>query len=204
MGRPIWTIPIALAMAAPLLCAAQSADCPTAEAVILLSNRMVQDARAISRDVRAVRDLLPASLDARTRMSIEGFLTHVEHRAARLGDDIPELTAASVAPGRRAGRSYGAAAILAEALKSQHFDSDRAALMKLVYGYCSFTCGEAREVLKTYTFDTDRKEAALLLYPRLLDPERFDIALEAFTFESSKREVREKVKDLDPSAHTRG
>jgi hypothetical protein len=48
--------------------------------------------------------------------------------------------------------------------------------------------------MKEFSFDSDRVEAAVHLYPLIIDPENFFIVLEAFTFDHDRQAVRKRLK----------
>ncbi len=53
-----------------------------------------------------------------------------------------------------------------------------------------FTCGQARRLVGAMMFSDDREQAAVALYPRVVDPGNFFQVMAALTFESSKAQVR--------------
>jgi hypothetical protein len=80
-----------------------------------------------------------------------------------------------------------------KSLKAESFDEGKGSFVALFAQKGRLTCEQAREILKTFSFDDDRVKSAVLLYPRVTDPENFFKVLDVFSFGSSKDEVRKKL-----------
>lgn len=81
-----------------------------------------------------------------------------------------------------------------QALAAEDLDDGKLSVVGGAVKTRHFTCAQARQILQTFTFDQSRERAALLLYPRVTDPENFFTILDVFTFEQSRNNVREQLK----------
>ena len=83
---------------------------------------------------------------------------------------------------------------LLQSLRRETFDSGKLSFVRTVSRMNSFSSEQARQLLEQFDFDNDRVEAAVLLYPRLTDPENFFRVLEVFSFDSGRESVRKRLK----------
>ncbi len=86
---------------------------------------------------------------------------------------------------------------LLKALEDASFSDEKYAIVKEAASKNYFTSKQVLEVLKRFDFESDRLKVAKLLYPRVVDPENFFVVYEAFTFSSSKEELRGWVERYD-------
>ncbi len=86
--------------------------------------------------------------------------------------------------------------IILEAIKKRWPDRERVALIREMGTGGRFTSAQVRAMLERFDFDDYRVEAAVLLYPKVVDRETFFQALEAFKFPFSRDEVRKRL-ELD-------
>jgi hypothetical protein len=144
----------------------------------------------IAADLKEARDLLKGVADKTTRDRLELLITRSELRAVEL-----EKSLAGGAPAATAAPPLSAEdfANLTKSLKAESFDEGKASFVALFAQKGRLTCEQAREILKAFSFDDDRVKSAVLLYPRVTDPENFFKVLDVFSFSSSKDEVRKKL-----------
>jgi len=83
---------------------------------------------------------------------------------------------------------------LSISMRNQAFDKDKYQFMENFVAGRYFTCDQASQLLRHFSFDPDRVKAAVTLYPQLVDVENFHRVLEVFTFESSRKTVMERIK----------
>lgn len=86
--------------------------------------------------------------------------------------------------------------IILEAIKKRWPDRERVALIREMGTGGRFTSAQVRAMLERFDFDDYRVEAAVLLYPKVVDRENLIQALEAFKFPFSRDEVRKRL-ELD-------
>lgn len=78
-------------------------------------------------------------------------------------------------------------------IQAEPFSSGKMSVLTIAAEYNYFSSAQTRAVVSSLTFSSDKVEAAVLLYPKILDPGAFYQVLSAFTFESSKEEVRTRL-----------
>lgn len=78
-------------------------------------------------------------------------------------------------------------------IENEPFSSGKLSIISMAVDYNYFTSGQTRQVVSALTFSSDKIEAAVLMHPMVLDPESFYQVFTAFTFESSKTEVRARL-----------
>ena len=143
----------------------------------------------LTTDLKEARELLKGVADKTTRDRLELLLTRSELRAVELEKSLAGAASAPSTPPLSAEDF----AKLMKSLKSESFDEGKASFVVLFAQKGRLTCEQAREILKAFSFDDDRVKSAVLLYPRVTDPENFFKVLDVFSFSSSKEEVRRKI-----------
>ncbi len=88
-------------------------------------------------------------------------------------------------------------ASLLRMLEEEPFPDEKYSIVREAASKNYFTSQQVLQILKEFVFEDDRLKVAKLLYPRVVDPENFFIVYEAFTFPSSKRELRKWVEKYD-------
>lgn len=152
-------------------------------------------AKDLAADLKGARELLKQVTDRATRDRLELLITRSELKALELekalaGVNIPSVPTIA-APQPMSAESF---AKLMKGLKAEAFDDGKASFIASFAAQGRLTCAQARELLKTFSFDDGRTKSAVVLYPRLTDPENFFTVLDVFSFDSSRSEVREKLK----------
>jgi hypothetical protein len=146
--------------------------------------------KEIAADLHEARELLKKVADKATRERLELLLTRAELRAVELEKSLAGLTTTS-APSPLSADDF---AKLLKALKAESFDEGKGSFIASWAPKGRLSCAQARELLKTFSFDEQRINSAVAIYPRLTDPENFFTVLDVFTFSSSKDTLREKLK----------
>jgi hypothetical protein len=186
--KRLWFGVVALAVSLPALCAAQPAPAAKDKPSPAASARAA--ARDLAADLREARELLKKVNDRKTRDRLELLLSRAELRAA----DIQKGLAALAAPPRRVALSADEFAKFLKGVHANAFDTGK---LPFVEDYAKtrwFSSAQVRDVLKDFAFDDGRVKAAVVLHPRLTDPENFFTVLDVFAFDSSRKALREKLK----------
>ncbi|HQR06741.1 MAG TPA: DUF4476 domain-containing protein [Gemmatales bacterium] len=140
------------------------------------------------KDLQEARELLKRVPPSGNRDRIELLLTRTELQLkqilGRMGDTLPKPKVISNEDFNR----------LSVSMRNQAFDKDKYQFMENFVAGRHFTCDQASQLLKHFSFDADRIKGAVLLYPQLIDPENFNRVLEPFAFETSRKAVMERVK----------
>ena len=149
-------------------------------------------AREVSADLREAHALLKNVADEATRTRLELLITRSELKALEIQKVL--AGAPAVPKPATAGISDEDFARLLQALRKESFDSGKADFVVTFAATGRLSSEQARELLKAFDFDQDRVRAAVTLYPRVTDPQKFFVALEAFTFDSGRSAVRQKLR----------
>ena len=148
-------------------------------------------AKELAADLKEARELLKKVTDKATRERLELLITRSELKALELEKVL--TSTATTRPQALAVSAENFAKLL-KGLKAESFDDGKASFVATFATNGRLNCEQARELLKTFSFDDGRSKAAIALYPRLTDPENFFTVLEVFSFDSSRSAVREKLK----------
>lgn len=73
------------------------------------------------------------------------------------------------------------------------FDSDKLDAIRMAVPVGAFTTEEARILAGQLTFDSGKADALILLYPAVVDPHRFPMALDLLTFRSNRERVMQSL-----------
>lgn len=143
-----------------------------------------EELRQIALDLKEARGLLAGVADKTTRDKLELLITRSE---LAIGDLQKRIVAK---PTAMPGAEFD---VILKGLKSASFDDDKVKFVKGLGTKVRFTSEQVKSLLAAFSFDAGRTTAAIALHPQVTDPEFYFKALEAFSFESSRREVREKL-----------
>lgn len=190
MSRPRFNA-IAIAVLGCLI--SSSAIAQPSGRTIQNDRRAAATAAELQRDLRDARKLLVEVDNRRVREQLELLLS----RAALKAEDLGELLARSTRGRAKLPISDADFAKLVENIKDQAFDDDKIAFIKTFVKDRPLSCEQATTLLKTISFDAGRSEAAVLLYPGLVDQENFFEVLKVFPFAATRKKVMEAVRKKD-------
>lgn len=147
-------------------------------------------AKELAADLKEARELLKKVTDRATRDRLELLITRSELKALELERMLGGAVVAGTQPTAMSAENF---AKLLKALKAESFDDDKASFVATFAAQGRVNCEQARELLKSFSFDEGRINSAVVLYPRLTDPENFFVVLDVFSFDSSRGKVRERL-----------
>ena len=150
----------------------------------------VRNADELIRNLGEARKALGGVSNRGTRDKLELLITRAELQANDLRKDLIGVLSSSATVRPMSDADF--AKLLAQ-VKKEAFDNNRVDLVKQISTGNRFTSAQAREILKTFAFDQGRSDAALALYPQVVDPGNFFQALDVFSFDSAKRDVMKKL-----------
>lgn len=78
------------------------------------------------------------------------------------------------------------------------FSSDKQSIIEMAIQRSTFTCDQIKVLLSAISFESDQLNALRTLAPKIEDPERSFIILDAFTFSSSKEEAKRILQEKAP------
>lgn len=76
-----------------------------------------------------------------------------------------------------------------EMVKKEHFDSNRLALAKQITRQTMLSVSQIKRLCQTFEFDNTKLDFAKYAYTRCVDPERYFLLYDIFTFDSNKRSL---------------
>jgi hypothetical protein len=82
---------------------------------------------------------------------------------------------------------------LLKGLQAESFDSGRLSFVEGMSPADRFTSEQVRQLLSEFAFDGERADAAVALHPRVVDPENFYLALDAFDHDSGFSAITQKL-----------
>jgi hypothetical protein len=82
---------------------------------------------------------------------------------------------------------------LLKALQNQNFDDNRLPVLRQGAANARFTSDQARTLVAAFAASGARKRAAILLYPRVLDPNNFPMVLDAIPFNADREDVLKAI-----------
>jgi hypothetical protein len=177
-----------------LVAAADGQRIRVADGRDLASARAVETVQSLRRNLKDSRHLLDRINDKDLRQQLESILA----RAALDADDLEELLIG--APRRRSVRPISDADFgnLLRNIKDRSFDKDKLEFIAVFLKDRPINCSQATRILKTLSFDEGRVEAAIAMYPNIVDSKNFYDVLNVFAFESKRKQVMDAVKKLRP------
>ncbi len=196
------SIGLALLLLAPLLCGSLLAQEPRGRQPARPGTRPVPDVRAIQQaelaaqrvqlDLREALTLARRVGDADLRERLELLLNRAELEAGQIARGL--AGAQRLEPEPVDDKAFQN---LMQALKREAFDKDRATFVRTFAAKQRLSSKQAASLLKTFSFDKDRVEAAIIIYPAIVDPENFFEVLALFPFDSDKKKITAALQ-LDP------
>lgn len=85
---------------------------------------------------------------------------------------------------------------LMHVIRNRPFDSTKRQLAAQAINSNYFTSGQVLQMLQLFSFESSRLDVAKLAYTRTVDPERFYIVFDAFSFDSSVRNLSNYMASL--------
>lgn len=136
---------------------------------------------------------LRQAAEVRTRL-VEGLATLVvaPPRVQRPSHEPPPMRRAG--PDAMDGPRFEA---LVARLGQLAFAKDQMAYLEDVVRHNRFLTEQVRQVMRAFSFDSDKVKAAALMYPAVLDKGDFHEAQQELTFESDRERLRNEVRRID-------
>lgn len=143
----------------------------------------------IAQDIRDARELAKSSTDLRLREQLDLLLARAELATRELQRGA---TQPAPGPARPVAMSSQDFTRFLAALSANKFDDARLATVKTL-GNARLTAAQGKQVLQKFSFDKGKEDAAVALYPMLVDPHLFALVLEAMTFEQNRANAIKRV-----------
>ncbi|MEL6343234.1 MAG: DUF4476 domain-containing protein [Myxococcota bacterium] len=167
---------------------------------VIYADRLVNDARVELSEIRA---LLPAAAhDQRARREVRQRLNTLDGMLYEVDITLDTVAAGPQRPGpNRPGRgpagmilNHGELNQIRVAINNEAFADDKMAVLLAATAGRPMTTAQARSLVNLFTFDDDKVEAAVILYPQVVDPEQWFTMYSALTFRSSKDTLRAQTR----------
>jgi hypothetical protein len=142
---------------------------------------MLRDARA---ELREVQSLVDYVRDPALRVRMEDRLDRVDFL---VGDAARTLDGLGAGP---PGVDFRDALARVE---REPFDSGKMRAIEALARNGRFTTDQVRQLVGGLAFDSSKVDALILLYPSVVDPQRYFTALDVLTFDSSRRKVEDSL-----------
>ena len=142
------------------------------------------------RGVRGRSVLMRQILEARDR--VIDAMERLEYRGRRQPPGPPVAVPAGPLP-----MDPQRFAELVQDLRNRSFSSEQLDLLRDVARHQWFLTAQVRQVMQVFSFDSEKVEAAAILYPKVLDRENFYQAYADFTFDSDRQKLRQRVTEMD-------
>jgi hypothetical protein len=82
---------------------------------------------------------------------------------------------------------------LVTSVRRRSFAEDQLSVLRIAARTSYFTCDQLRTLVRLMSFSDGQEQVAVLIYPRLVDPQRFHTLADAFQFSSTWRSVCTKL-----------
>ena len=145
-----------------------------------LTPDQLEMAQRIAVDFKDLRAQIARLPDGQLRQQMLQTLTRLETDSRR----FTELTAGT-ALNHKAVSADDLAKLL-RALKTENFDEKRLPILRAGTTRVQLTSEQARVLVNTLASSDSRKRAAILLYPRVLDPNNFSLVLNVIPYASDR------------------
>jgi hypothetical protein len=80
-----------------------------------------------------------------------------------------------------------------QALRRETFDDDKLEFLAPVAHQSYFSSEQVRQILGKFSFDRNREEAAIILYPKVVDPVNWFVIYDMFTFSNNVNDIRTRL-----------
>lgn len=158
-----------MSMARSLVLAALLVAAPS-----LASRRSDTSTEAVRQELTRLEHLTRRVPDTRLRQNMEDSLARLD---GLLAAEVPTRSTEE----------------LLRMVEAERFDSAKVEVIRRLARTTRFTSEQAALLASRCAFDSGRSEALLAMYPSVVDPWRFEIAVQVLTFESSRRALWESI-----------
>jgi hypothetical protein len=152
-----------------------------------LTPEQLELAQRIAADLKDLRNQVARLPEGPARQQMLQIIARLE------GDsrNFAELTAGAARS--RLAVPDDVLAKLLKALQNQNFDDNRLPVLRQGTANARFTSDQARMLVAAFAASGARKRAAIVLYPRILDPNNFSMVLDTIPFNVDREDVLKAI-----------
>lgn len=86
---------------------------------------------------------------------------------------------------------------LVQNVKDEPFTSGRMDLIKMALVNSNFTTEQCGQLINIFSFDNEKMSIMKLMYPKIIDKERFFVLINSLSFSSSKSEIKRFIENAE-------
>lgn len=86
---------------------------------------------------------------------------------------------------------------LVQNVKDEPFTSGRMDLIKMALVNSNFTTEQCGQLINVFSFDNEKMSIMKLMYPKIIDKERFFVLINSLSFPSSKSEIKRFIENAE-------
>jgi len=159
---------------------------------------IAKDAMNIGRDTAQLIDLADEAEDKAERKSLRAQATVVDQQLAAVRRQIDDAVAtdkpqAPAQPAKPAPMTNDAFAALYAAVKHESFDSNKLTVVQQAAQANWFTASQIAAMMDAFSFGGGKVDAAVAMWPHMVDPENSFAIYGRLTFQSDKDKLRKRV-----------
>lgn len=154
--------------------------------------RLKKEVRQLSLDLSEAKGIVTSIKEKAVRDRLYKSIARMEQRCSDITRQVgrirltPALAVQSIAEADLTR--------FIESMRPLGFDDKKATSLRQFVMFHHFTCEQTVKVLKQFAFGDGQVQAAVLMHPRITDPQNFYQVLAAMTFESDRDRVRKALK----------
>lgn len=157
---------------------------------------IAKDAQALGRETAELIDLADEAADKAERKSLRAQATVIDQQLAAARRQIDDAAAADnkpQQPAKPAPMTAEAFSQLVDGVKREPFDSNKLRIVNLAAQARWFTSAQIGSMLDAFTFGGGKVDAAVAMWPHLVDPENSGTIYGKLTFQGDKEALRKRV-----------
>jgi len=156
---------------------------------------IARDAQNLGRDTAALVDLADEAEDKAERKSLRAQATVIDQQLAAVRRQIDDAAGADkpAQPAKPAPMTNDAFAALWNTVKQQSFDSNKLNVLKQAANANWFNSAQMASMMDLFSFGAGKVDAAVAMWPHMVDPENLFVLYNKLTFSSDKDNLRKRT-----------
>ncbi len=154
---------------------------------------IARDAQGIGKDTAQLIDLADEAEDKAERKSLRAQATVIDQQLAAVRRQIDDAAAADRAPAKPAPMTNDAFAALWNTVKHESFDSGKLKILRQAADANWFNSAQIASMMDVFSFGTSKVDAAVAMWPHMVDPENLFVLYNKLTSSSDKDNLRRRT-----------